>query len=153
MDSPGLAKGTRVTVCLPIKAAAPEAAQPSPLPLSADRKRVLLIEDNDDAREMMVALLELASCDVSAASNAIDGIALARQAAPDLAFIDIGLPGMDGFAVARALRDDPRTARIELVALTGYGADEDRERALASGFRRHFTKPIGMEELQEVLVA
>jgi signal transduction histidine kinase len=149
--SPGLSQGTEVSIRLPIHETGTTAAGSPPVLLTAGRKRVLLIEDNDDAREMMVALLQLAACEVSAASNAIDGIALARQDSPDLAFIDIGLPGMDGFAVARALKDDPRTAGIELVALTGYGAAEDRERALASGFGRHFTKPIGMDELQQVL--
>jgi CheY-like chemotaxis protein len=111
----------------------------------------MLVEDNQDAREMMSMLLELHACEVQAAASGPDGIALARSTSPELAFIDIGLPGMDGYAVARALKEDPQTAGIELIALTGYGSENDRQRARDAGFAHHFTKPIKLEDLQLAL--
>ncbi len=111
----------------------------------------MLVEDNDDAREMMSMLLELQACEVVAAASGPDGIALAHAELPEVAFIDIGLPGMDGYAVARALKSDPRTAHIELIALTGYGGEKDRSLAAEAGFKHHFTKPIRLEDLQAAL--
>jgi CheY-like chemotaxis protein len=112
---------------------------------------VLLIEDNEDARDMMAVLLEMLSCEVAAAATGPQGLALAAQWRPELAFIDIGLAGMDGYAIARALRADPATAQIELIALTGYGSADDRQRAFDAGFQHHFTKPISIEQLELVL--
>ena len=120
-------------------------------PVTERRRRVLLIEDNADAREMMSMLLELRSCDVIAAEDGASGLALAAQQNPELAFIDIGLPGMDGYAVARALRSDPATRHIELVALTGYGTENDRQLAFGAGFTHHFTKPIKLTDLDTAL--
>lgn len=152
IDSAGYGHGTTVTVRLPLLTATPLAAVPA-LPAVAPprRRRVMLVEDNDDARDMMAMLLELNACDVVAASSGPDGIALARSASPEMAFIDIGLPGMDGYAVARALKADPDTAHIALIALTGYGTENDRSLAADAGFERHFTKPIKLEELQQAL--
>lgn len=151
IDSAGVGQGTTVTVRLPLLE---QAAETAPLALPAPqarRRRVVLVEDNQDAREMMSMLLELHACDVHSADSGPEGIALARSTAPELAFIDIGLPGMDGYAVARALKDDPGTAHIELIALTGYGSESDRQRALEAGFSHHFTKPIRLEDLQLAL--
>jgi CheY-like chemotaxis protein len=112
---------------------------------------VLLIEDNADARDMMAALLDMLACEVSSAATGPQGIALARQSQPEIAFIDIGLAGMDGYAIAQALRADPATAQIELIALTGYGSAADRQRAFDAGFQHHFTKPISIEQLELAL--
>jgi CheY-like chemotaxis protein/two-component sensor histidine kinase len=151
IDSPGPGLGATVTVLLPRLPDSALAAQAAPTPPAARRRRVMLIEDNDDARDMLTMLLELHACDVVAAASGPDGIALAQQHAPEVAFIDIGLPGMDGYAVARALKGDPRTAHIDLIALTGYGSEKDRSLASEAGFKRHFTKPIKLEDLQEAL--
>jgi CheY-like chemotaxis protein len=131
-----------------------DAAQATPangagLPLR--RRRVLLVEDNHDAREMMAMLLEMRDCEVMPAASGPEALALAREQLPELAFVDIGLPGMDGYALARALRADAQTAGIELIALTGYGGEQDRARALDAGFAHHFTKPIRLEDLHSVL--
>ncbi len=149
-DGPGL--GATVTVRLPGVAdgVTPQAAD-TPAPLAGRRRRVLLIEDNQDAREMMSMLLELRSCQVFTAPDGVSGIALAAQQQPELAFIDIGLPGMDGYAVARAMRDNPATRHIELVALTGYGTESDRVLAFGAGFKHHFTKPIKLDDLDAAL--
>jgi signal transduction histidine kinase/ActR/RegA family two-component response regulator len=148
--SEGTGRGATVTIRLPLLAAV-AAAPALPVAASGAPRRVLLIEDNEDAREMMAALLELLSCEVLSASAGPEGIALAAARQPGIAFIDIGLAGMDGYAIARALRADPATAQIELIALTGYGSDDDRRRAFEAGFAHHFTKPITFEKLQLAL--
>ena len=151
LTSEGDGKGVIVTVLLPLAAdqTAPVAARPAPAVPAM--RRVLLIEDNEDARDMMAALLEMLSCDVMAASNGVQGIELARCALPEIAFIDIGLAGMDGYAIAAALKANPATAPIELIALTGYGSADDRQRAFDAGFQHHFTKPITIEQLELAL--
>ena len=150
IDSDGVGRGATVTVLLPrldnADLPAPEAAQPI-----STRRRVLLIEDNADAREMMEMLLELSGCEVQGADSGPAGISLAQAWQPEMAVIDIGLPGMDGYAVARTLKADPRTEGIELIALTGYGSEKDRQLAAEAGFGRHFTKPIKLEDLQAAL--
>jgi signal transduction histidine kinase len=151
IESAGQGHGASVTVRLPLLTAPAPAAPEVPATPAERRRRVMLVEDNDDAREMMSMLLELHACEVIAAASGPDGIALAHSGSPELAFIDIGLPGMDGYAVARALKADPRTAHIELIALTGYGSERDRNMASDAGFKRHFTKPIKLEDLQDAL--
>lgn len=151
VDSEGDGKGASVTVYLPLAA---DQSAPAAIRIAApaqSRRRVLLIEDNEDARDMMAALLEMLSCDVMAASNGVQGIELARCALPEIAFIDIGLAGMDGYAIAAALKANPATAPIELIALTGYGSADDRQRAFDAGFQHHFTKPITIEQLELAL--
>ncbi|WP_373888583.1 response regulator [Massilia genomosp. 1] len=111
----------------------------------------MLVEDNADAREMMSMLLQLRSCEVVSAASGLEAIATALATQPQLALIDIGLPGMDGYALARALKADARTAGIELIALTGYGSEKDRNDAIDAGFARHFTKPIRLEDLDLAL--
>jgi CheY-like chemotaxis protein len=113
---------------------------------------ILLIEDHDDAREAMRALLELEGHAVEAAADGIHGIELARQKNPDVALIDIGLPGMDGYEVARRIRalGGPRPF---LVALTGYGQPEDRQQAAEAGFDAHLVKPVDPPDLTRVLAS
>ncbi|RSZ55284.1 response regulator [Massilia atriviolacea] len=151
IDSEGSGKGSTATVTLP-RLAGPAPAAPAAASAAASRlRRVLLVEDNPDAREMMSMLLQLRSCDVVSAASGPEAIASALAAQPELAFIDIGLPGMDGYALARALKADARTAAIELIALTGYGSEKDRTQAVDAGFARHFTKPIRLEDLDQAL--
>ncbi len=151
IDSAGPDLGATVTVRLPLLAQ-PARTAPASAPAAAPAlRRVLLIEDNEDARDMMAALLELLSCDVMSATSGADGIALATQLQPELAFIDIGLAGMDGYAIARAMKADPATAAITLIALTGYGSAADRQRAFDAGFQQHFTKPISIAQLELAL--
>ncbi|NHZ39659.1 ATP-binding response regulator [Massilia aquatica] len=151
IDSDGSGKGSTATVTLPRLAGhTPALAAASSAPAQRLR-RVMLVEDNADAREMMSMLLQLRSCDVVSAASGPEAIATALAAQPELAFIDIGLPGMDGYALARALKSDERTAGIELIALTGYGSEKDRTHAIDAGFARHFTKPIRLEDLDLAL--
>ena len=149
--SEGVGKGARFIVQLP--AIDPPAASPMPLPGKADARtrRVLLVEDNRDARESLAVLLRLDGHDVHEAANGVDGIAAAVATTPDIALVDIGLPDIDGYEVSRRLRSNPATAGIFLVALTGYGSQEDRGRALASGFDEHLVKPADLQALEALL--
>lgn len=146
---PGL--GTTVTVRLPLATEPGPEASPDSAMHDDKQRRVLLIEDNPDAREMLAMLLEMRACQVYAAENGTDGIALAQSRRPEVAFIDIGLPGIDGYEVARQLKSAPATADIALIALTGYGSDADRAKAREAGFAHHFTKPIKLEDLDTAL--
>jgi signal transduction histidine kinase len=151
LSSAGLGLGSTFTLRLPLARAAVSGPGAAAAALPPVARRVLLIEDNDDARETMTMLLATCDCTVLAAANGPDGIALAGANQPELAFIDIGLPEMDGYAVAQALRADARTRTMRLVALTGYGSARDREAALAAGFDLHLTKPISLEQLAATL--
>ena len=104
-------------------------------------RTVLLIEDNDDARDAVAALLELEGCVVETAADGVAGIEIARTKRPDVALIDIGLPGIDGYEVARRIRE-LGAPRPYLVALTGYSRQEDRDRATEAGFDTHLVKPV-----------
>ena len=111
---------------------------------------VLLIEDNVDARDALRVLLELDGYDVEAAGDGPQGIEIARAKTPAVALIDIGLPGMDGYEVARRLRT-LAGPRCYLVALTGYSDPEDRRRAEEAGFDAHVVKPVDPDELIRLL--
>jgi CheY-like chemotaxis protein len=111
---------------------------------------VLLIEDNADAREALRVLLELDGYDVEAAADGPQGVEIARAKRPAVALIDIGLPGIDGYEVARRLRELPGP-RSFLVALTGYSDPDDRRRAEEAGFDAHVVKPVDPDELTRLL--
>ena len=117
----------------------------------APGRSILIIEDHDDAREALRALLELEGHQVSAAAAGPQGIELAHRHAPDIALIDIGLPDLDGYEVARRLRAAPGGRSIGLVAITGYGQPEDQRRAYEAGFDAHLTKPVAPERLKQVM--
>jgi CheY-like chemotaxis protein len=112
---------------------------------------VLVVEDNDDAREGLRMLLTHYGHDVETSEDAPGGLEKLRTFRPDVALIDIGLPGVDGYALARMARETPEAQSTRLIALTGYGQDEDRQKALASGFDAHLTKPIDPAILERVL--
>ena len=107
----------------------------------ARRIRALVVEDNKDAAESMSLLLEELGCEAAVASTGFDGVEAAHAAPPDIVFCDIGLPGCDGYEVARRIRSEAWGARVVMVAVTGYGKEEDRRKAEAAGFDMHFVKP------------
>lgn len=113
--------------------------------------RVLIVEDNDDAREMLALLLERRGFRVKTAGDGSVGVETALGQRFDAAVVDIGLPGLDGYEVARRLRADERCAGMRLVALSGYGRAEDRERSTQAGFDRHLVKPVDPDELCALL--
>jgi CheY-like chemotaxis protein len=114
-------------------------------------RRVLVVEDSPDARQSLRLLLEMAGHHVETSEDGPSGLAKLGEFRPDVALIDLGLPGMDGYAVARELRRRPDTRAIRLVAVTGYGQAEDRRRAVAAGFDQHVTKPVDATMLDEML--
>src|SRR5436309_1102096 len=149
--SAGLGRGSTFTVRLPALAAVPapsEAARPAS---AGPAQRILIIEDNDDARETLRNLLHLLGHEVHEACDGDSGVDEARRLRPDVALIDIGLPGIDGYEVARRVRADVPRAR--LVAVTGYGQPDDLQRAWAAGFDVHLVKPVDPQQLQQVLAA
>jgi len=111
---------------------------------------VLVIDDNDDARIMLRTLLQISGHKVHEAATGPEAVDVAMRTQPDLALVDLGLPGFDGFEVSRRLRQDVRTRNIVLVALTGYGQVEDREKTASYGFLTHLVKPVTSERLDEV---
>ena len=113
--------------------------------------RVMVVEDNEDIRETMKDMLESSGHDASSASDGLSGVEAVLSVRPDVAFIDVGLPGLDGYQVVAALlARDPHLA-TRLIALTGYGRPKDRERALAAGFDQHVVKPVTSGELLKLV--
>ena len=104
--------------------------------------RILVVEDNADGRDALVAWLEMIGCDVAGAADGDQAIEQAGAFLPQVVLLDLGLPGRDGFEVARWLRSEPKLAGVRIVALTGWGAERDRTRTAATGFDDHLTKPV-----------
>jgi CheY-like chemotaxis protein len=115
--------------------------------------RILVIEDNKDAADSLKMLLGICGHEVRVAYTGPAGVQAATDWLPDAVLSDIGLPGLDGFEVARALRRLPGLAKARMVALTGYGADEDRRRGLEAGFDDFLVKPAEPDTIQRVLTA
>jgi signal transduction histidine kinase/ActR/RegA family two-component response regulator len=152
-DSDGPGCGSRFSVLLPTAAPpAPSATGDQTRPAAVQRRSVLVVEDADDARRAMATLLKLWGHRVDAAQDGPEGVQIALERKPEVALIDIGLPGFDGYEVARQLRS-ALGGGIHLIALTGYGQAEDRKRALEAGFDRHLVKPVDPAVLSEVLSA
>jgi signal transduction histidine kinase/ActR/RegA family two-component response regulator len=143
--SAGPGHGATFVVRLPVAMSAPEA------PDSGDRtdagvcRRVLVVEDKDDARESLRAVLELAGHEVRCAADGASAIDVAAEWPPEIALVDIGLPGLDGYEVAQRLRRTAAGRDIYLVAVTGYGQPADRRQALQSGFDEHVVKPVSAD--------
>ena len=148
--SAGPGHGSRFTVRLAAVPAPTSAASAKPTSTIATPRRVLVIEDNEDSRDMLRQLLENAGHEVHDAGDGPQGVDAALRLEPDVALIDVGLPELDGYEVARRIRSGTRRDML-LVALTGYGLAEDRERALAAGFDLHLVKPIDFDKLFDVL--
>ena len=115
------------------------------------RLRILVVEDNRDAADSLRLLLEFSGHDVAVAYSGHDGVQAAEQYQPDVVLCDIGLPGLDGYGVARKLRDNPATATARLIAVTAYGQDEDRRRSHEAGFEQHLVKPVDPDDLRRAL--
>jgi CheY-like chemotaxis protein len=113
--------------------------------------RVLIIDDNAEAVEAMVALIRVLGYDSRGAPDGHAALALAAQWRPDIIFLDIGMPGMDGYEVVRRIRSVPEIAGTAVIAWTGFGEDEDRRRAEHIGFDRYLVKPVDVRTLRAVL--
>jgi signal transduction histidine kinase len=156
-SSAGLGQGSTFTVCLPLPAAVPDNGPDAPADSAGGQVapgqalRVLVADDNVDAAESLSILLQLAGHEVRVAYDGEQAVHVAGAFRPDLAFLDIGMPRMDGYQAARALRALPGMGKLRLVALTGWGAAQDRERSRAAGFDHHLLKPAFPEQVQAIL--
>ena len=152
-ESEGPDRGSTFTVWLPLaRSQASRQVERNKVPAGMPTARsVVLVEDNADARTALQQLLELDGHTVAVAGDGESGLDLILRTRPAVALVDVGLPGIDGYGVARAVRADPGTAGVTLVALTGYGQPADRDRALAAGFDSHLVKPVDQDALARVL--
>ena len=150
--SEGLGRGAEFTVRLPIAAAGAEerrAAPPRREPVTP--RRILIIEDNRDAAETLGEVLQLEGHEVAIAFDGRSGVERVRSLRPDVVFCDVGLPELDGYGVARAVRADPAIAATVLIALTGYALPDDQRHALDAGFDHHLSKPVDLVEFPRLL--
>ena len=151
-DGPGC--GSEFTVTLPCVPTSEDPEMPAPIRSSAAApagRRILLVDDNRDAADSLALLLGLEGHDVRVAYAGRPAIEIAHEFRPEIAVLDLGLPDLSGYDVARLLRQDPALGRIELIALTGWGQEEHRKRALEAGFDHHVTKPVDLEQLARLL--
>jgi signal transduction histidine kinase/ActR/RegA family two-component response regulator len=151
--SAGAGQGSVFTVRLPLAAmpAGPKDEVSAATHTAREACRVLLVEDNEDSRQTLAAVLAMRGHRVLEAGDGAEGLRIALAEQPDVAVVDVGLPGIDGYELARRLRAAAGNRRIGLIALTGYGQAEDKERALKAGFDMHLTKPIEPQRLLQAI--
>jgi PAS domain S-box-containing protein len=151
--SDGARTGSEFVVVLPIVAPRPLAArEPEPVPPAA-RRRIVVADDNADSLESMARLLTLLGHEVRTAPDGVACLALCRDFVPDVALLDIGMPRLNGYDTARAIRSEPWGASVMLVAITGWGQEEDLRRGRAAGFDHHLVKPVDQAKLISILGA
>lgn len=153
--SAGSGKGAEFIVTLPLQLELPEEnSDKDATALALSARRILMIEDQQDVSQPLRTLLEREGHRVEVATDGPQGLALASREPPDVVLCDIGLPGgMDGYSVARALRDQPATRKVLLIAITGYGQEEDRAQGIRVGFDHYLTKPVNHAHLRRLLAA
>jgi two-component system, sensor histidine kinase len=151
--SDGTGRGSVFTVRLPrVPAPAASSVASRPPAVNPTPRRILIVEDNDDAREMLRIQLTQEGHEVHEAADGPTGVDMAAAVAPEVVLVDVGLPGLDGYEVARRIRAGSGGRSILLIALTGYGQAEDQSRARDAGFSLHFTKPVPPERLHAAIV-
>jgi CheY-like chemotaxis protein len=150
VHSDGCDHGSIFTVRLPLTDKKPPRRKANPS-VAEKNLRVLIVEDNDDSREILEKLLRMDGHRVSVAADGVSGYEAVRRQRPDVVLLDIGLPGMDGYQVAQRIRAELPNHPVRLVALTGYGRAEDHAAVMRAGFDEHLIKPVGPRELSHVL--
>jgi signal transduction histidine kinase/ActR/RegA family two-component response regulator len=151
-QSPGLNQGSTFTVRLPLSFAPTAISEPAAdFRVRAGKERVLVVDDNDDAAELLALMLKQAGYQTTTVYDGPAALEAAQAVAPQIVILDIGLPSMSGYEVAKRLRADARFAEVALIALTGWGTPQDQRKALAAGFDVHLTKPVAAEELHAAL--
>ncbi len=135
----------------PVQLADAAYVQPVTAPLTTQGRRALVVDDNADAADTFAMMLGLSGHETRMAYGGLEALTLARDFRPDVIFLDLGMPGMSGLEVARKMRADPALAHVLLVAVTGWGADEDRKKSKEAGFDIHLTKPVKFESIEEVM--
>jgi CheY-like chemotaxis protein len=154
-DGPGQGSEFRLRLPLLTSDTAPSSpvTEPneSPEPKILSSKRILVVEDNLDGAEMLAEMLKVWGHEVYIAHDGADGFNSALRFYPDVALLDIGLPEMDGYEVARRIRQNPALDGVLLIAVTGFGQETDRQRSEEAGFDHHFTKPLDIEALHRLI--
>jgi CheY-like chemotaxis protein len=155
--SPGLDQGGEFSVHLPLLREAPTTLKAQPTPESLGQpsasRRILVVDDNQDLVNSLAILLQIWGHTVEIAYDASSALEAVRTFRPEVALLDIGLPGMTGLELARQLRALPGLASLYLVAVTGYGRKEDCQATLASGFHYHVVKPVDPEALKTLIAS
>jgi len=150
--SAGLGQGTQMTVSLPLSVEAATEAESKANDLAHPRgRRLLVVDDNVDAATSLAALLRMSGHSVSLAHDGNTALQLAQADPPDTIVLDLGLPGITGFDVARRLRAMPALAQTRLIAMTGYGRDDDKRATTEAGFDQHLVKPVSLEDLLDAI--
>lgn len=153
--SEGLGLGSEFSVRLPLAKAPSGLSKPSasePRPAFVERpRRVLIVDDNIDGARLLARILDAGGHLTTLAHDGVQALAIARGAQPDAILLDIGLPGMDGYEVARRLRQTEGLQRVLLIAVTGYGQDRDRARSIDAGFDYHLVKPVDVSSIRELI--
>jgi signal transduction histidine kinase len=150
-ESPGPGLGSTVTVELPRIAAPAGSESVAPAPAASSPRRIILVEDSRDSRDMLRYLLEHAGHEVHEAADGPSGLRLILERLPDVALVDVGLPGLDGYEVARQVRAHEAARAVRLVALTGYGLPDDLRQSQEAGFDAHLVKPVDPARLAAVI--
>jgi CheY-like chemotaxis protein len=152
--SEGNGRGSEFVVTLPVSQSKPMEGPVTERVSTAAKQakqRILVVDDNRDAAESLAMILGMSGSDVDVALGGPQALEKIATFAPDIVFMDIGMPGMDGYEVAERIRAVPSCDQLVLVALTGWGQAEDRERAMKAGFDQHLTKPVDPADLDQVL--
>lgn len=152
--SAGLGHGCTMTVRLPLfvdAASKPDPARPRDGHTTARSRKVLVVDDNQDAAELLTMALARKGHTVQVAFDGPEGLEMAESFSPDVVLLDIGLPGLNGYEVAKRIRQEPWGAEIYLVALTGWGQEEDQAKSSAAGFNIHLVKPVELEAIEKLL--
>ena len=150
--SEGIGRGCTFSIRLP-RIAAPDRAAADCVAPTAPKRRILVVDDNADIADSLAMLLRLEGHDVAIAYSAPGTFEAVQRMRPEAVFLDIGLPQMDGYEIARRLRADPAAKQVHLIALTGYGQEHDRERAREAGFGAHLIKPADIEAVNHILAS
>jgi signal transduction histidine kinase len=151
--SEGLGKGSEFVVSLPVLSVEPAAAavqQPEVPGLVELRPKVLVVDDNRDAADSLQALFEMENCEVATAYDGQEAVLAAEQAMPDMIVMDLGMPHMDGYEAARRIRRQPGAKQVLMIAVTGWGQNDARQRTMEAGFDHHLIKPVDFDEIRQL---
>jgi CheY-like chemotaxis protein len=156
VHSAGKGQGSEFVVRLPIMVEAPQAPPPEPTISEAKNtpsRRILVVDDNQDSAESLTILLSLAGNETQTAFDGLEAMESAATFKPEVILLDIGLPKLNGYEVARKIREQPWGKKMALVALTGWGQEQDRCRSREAGFDHHLTKPIDLDSFKKLLTS
>jgi signal transduction histidine kinase/ActR/RegA family two-component response regulator len=152
--SEGLGKGSEFVVTLPVlaveRAAAAGQQRAGPVELTAVRPKILVVDDNRDACDSLQALFEMENCQVATAYDGYEAVQATEQAMPDMIVMDLGMPCMDGYEAARRIRSQPGAKEVLMIALTGWGQSDARQRTIEAGFDHHLIKPVNFDEIRRL---